>query len=263
MGAQEAGGHVKNRVEGALGERAELARDVVPAGDVTADQRHAQLISGALRDVEADLGDALLGDQAQDAARVGRDLLQDLEALSGERARVHGHSREIVAGRGVVRNQPGAYGIADPGEHDRDRRRRGPGRHGVGGTDGDQDVGLGGDQRLGLRLHVGSGPLRVLDEQRQVHVLAVAELTESLTESRQDLAEAESRRQDRDLDGSSGRGRVERGDEEHRERADAGERRPPCLWPHFSLPENRLYTCKSRATGNGEPAATEKTDFPR
>ena len=85
VGGHEAGGHVIDRVERAPGERAELAHDVVAARDVAPDQHHPQLLGGPLREAEADLGDALPGDQTEDAAGIGRDLLQDLEPLAGER----------------------------------------------------------------------------------------------------------------------------------------------------------------------------------
>jgi hypothetical protein len=219
VGGHEAGWHVIDRVERALRKRAQLAHDVVAAGDVATDQGQPQLIGRPLREAEADLGDALLGDQTEHSARVGRDLLQDLEPLAGERPRVDGHAREIVAGGGVARNQSRADRIADPREHDRDRRRRGLGGHRVRGADGDDHVGLRRDQRLGLRLDVGAGALRVLDQQGEVGVL-VPELTQSFAESLEHLAEAQPRCQHGDLDRSSGRCRV-RGDGEARRIATA------------------------------------------
>src|SRR5262245_8825672 len=138
----EPGGHVIDRVERALRQGGELAHDVVAARDVAAYQHQAQLFRGPLREAEADLGDALIGDTPEDAARGGRHLLQDLEPLAGQRSRVHGEPGEIVAGGRVVGHEPGADGIADPGEHDRDRRGRALGRHGVRRPDRHQHVWL-------------------------------------------------------------------------------------------------------------------------
>ena len=216
VGAHKAGRHMVDRVEGALRQDRELADDVVAARHVTADQHEPELLSGLLRDAKADLGDRLLGgDDTEDASRVGRDLPQDLQTLSGERARIHGDAGEVVARRGVAGDQSRLHGVADPGEHDRDRGGRGLGRHRVRGADRDHDVGLRGDERLRLRADIRSHTLGVLEQQDQVAALSIAELVEPLAEPRQDLAEGQARRQHRDPHTAGGRGGVQHGRESY------------------------------------------------